>query len=489
MPENIKALIVILTISTIFYFYIKPHVSSLVGDDSFKLNRNIWLLFTTIAFLSQNFWIYALIAAPFLIYVRRTVSNPVSLYFALIFVIPSVPYQIPGFAGINYIFALTNARMIVLLVLLPTFLVMHKQKNYVVFGNLGTDKILAAYIVLQIVMNTINTTFTDSMRQSFYLFTDIFLPYVVISRSIKNMQNFREIMSILLLSIMILAPIAIFESKKYWILYSSVNPGGATDYLDRDGLLRAIATSGQAIVLGYMMVVGIGFYLFLRVYIKKNLVRWLGLLLLIGGLIAPFSRGPWLGASLLLLIFILSGRNPVKHLMKILSVGILSLTLLFIAPEGEKYLNLLPFIGTTDSGNVSYRTQLLNNSLIVIERNFWFGSSDYLKTPEMEAMRQGQGIIDIVNTYLQAALAFGVVGLGLFVGYFMLVIMNLIQAVGLIRDKQSEMHLLGRALIAILISILLMLVSVSSITFVPILYWICAALGVAYTQMVRSMPT
>jgi O-antigen ligase len=125
----------------------------------------------------------------------------------------------------------------------------------------------------------------------------------------------------------------------------------------------------------------------------------------------------------------------------------------------------------------------------VIKRNPWFGSVDYRNTPEMESMRQGQGIIDIVNTYIQVTLEIGLVGLGLFVGFFVLTLLGIYRAMRSIRDRKSEERLLGRALLATMLSILLIIFTVSSIAIIPIVYWSVAALGVAYAQMARKQST
>jgi O-antigen ligase len=124
--------------------------------------------------------------------------------------------------------------------------------------------------------------------------------------------------------------------------------------------------------------------------------------------------------------------------------------------------------------------------VIVIQRNPWFGSINYLDTPEMESMRQGQNIIDIVNTYISVALEKGFVGLGLFVGFFFLTLLGIYLAMRSIPDKDSEEHLLGRILLATLLAIMVIIFTVSSITVIPIVYWSVAGLGVAYAQMIRN---
>jgi len=152
-------------------------------------------------------------------------------------------------------------------------------------------------------------------------------------------------------------------------------------------------------------------------------------------------------------------------------------------PGGEKVVQLLPFVGKIEKYNIDYRESLLENSTIVIKRNPWFGSVEYLTAPEMERMRQGEGIIDIVNTYIGIALEYGLVGLGLFVGFFVLVLNGIYKAMREIRSRDDEVYRLGRALLAALVGILVTIFTVSSITIIPIVYWSVAGLGVAYTQI------
>ena len=126
------------------------------------------------------------------------------------------------------------------------------------------------------------------------------------------------------------------------------------------------------------------------------------------------------------------------------------------------------------------------NKLIVIQRYPWFGSIDYLETPEMQAMMQGEGIIDLVNTYIQVALATGFVGVGLFAGFFALVVIGVYRAMRSLPDRDGEVYLLGRALLSTLLAILVTISTVSNISIIPFVYWSVAGLGVAYVQIVKN---
>jgi O-antigen ligase len=167
--------------------------------------------------------------------------------------------------------------------------------------------------------------------------------------------------------------------------------------------------------------------------------------------------------------------------------GILALPLLAILPGGQKVLDLLPFIGSVEVENITYRQRLFDNAMIVIERNPWLGSFDYRSTPEMQSLTQGQGIIDIVNTYIGVALELGLIGLTIFVLFFATVIVGIRKAMRSFPNKDDEARRLGRALFATLAGILVTIVTVSSISVIPVVYWSVAGLGVAYAQMARRL--
>lgn len=490
MPEHLRTLIVILVLSTVVFAFAHRPACSIIGTGNFTRRRNLWFALTLAAFLAHNFWVYTLIAILLLIYANLRETNPPALFFFILFALPVSHIPISGMGLINIFFNLSHARILELLILLPAFFVLIRRSGTLTFGRTWPDVVLAVYLLLTTILYLRETTVTDTLRQAFYLFIDVFLPYFVISRSLKDLQAFREALLSIVLAIMVIALLAIFETTKRWLLYHSLidvlGLEGRLEYLGRGGTLRAIVTAGHPIALGYLIAAGMGLYLFLQRSIRKKFVRWLGMALLAAGLIAPLSRGPWVGAAVLLVVFIATGRYAIRRLMGLAVAGVLTLSLIAVLPGGEKVINLLPFIGTTERGSFDYRQKLLDNSIIVIERNPWLGSVNFFEAPELEALRQGQGIIDIVNTYIGVALETGIVGLGLFVGFFALTLLGLYRAMRSIRDRGSEEHLLGRAILATLLAILVMIFTVSSISFIPIVYWSVAGLGVAYVQMVRK---
>lgn len=490
MPEHLRALVFILAMSGAVFVFAKRPACELIECTDFDRRRNAWLGITLAAFLAHNFWIYALIAGLLLLNWSSRESNRIALYFAVLFAVPAASAQIPGLGLVNYLVALDHLRLLALVILLPAFINLSGKRDTFRFGHTTPDKILLLYLLLMVVLQLRETSMTDTLRQALYLFIDVFLPYFVISRSLKNLGDFRHALLAFVIAAMLLAVVGIFEAARHWLLYQALTGAlgldwGYSAYLPRSGIIRALATAGHPIALGYVIAVAIGFFLYLQGIIKDKTSRRLGLALLLGGLVAPLSRGPWVGALALIVIFIATGPSAMRRLTTFGVAGSLALPLLSILPGGNKIIDFLPFIGTIEKENIDYRDKLIDNTLIVIDRNPWFGSVDFAQTPEMQAMIQGQGIIDVVNTYLLTALQSGYVGMGLFVAFFACAGWGIFSVMRQLPDKESEAYLLGRSLLATLLAAMLIIFTVSPITVIPVIYWSLAGLGVAYAQMIR----
>ena len=490
MPEYLRALIVILLIASFTFIFAKKSLTPLILKERLNHWRNAWLAITLIAFLSHNFWIYIVASGLLIAFVAKRESNKMAFFFVLLFAVPSIGSGITGLGAINYFFEINYLRLLSIVILFPAFISLLATPNTLKLGKNLPDKLILLYLILIISLQIRSTTITDSLRQALYAFTDVFLPYYVASRALKQIEHLKELFSGFVLASFLVAAIGCFEFIKGWLLYNPLPyvwdiPADIGNYLMRGSNLRALASLGQPIVLGYVLVVALGFYLFLWPLIQSKAMQRLGLTLLSLGLIATLSRGPWVGAVALVGIFIATGPHALKRLAILSIAATVAIPIISIMPEGEKIINLLPFIGNIEKSNIDYREKLLDNSIIVIQRNPLFGSVNYLQTPEMQEMIQGQGIIDIVNSYLQVSLKYGLVGLGLFAGFFLVVLSGIYQCRKIISDKTSELYLLGRSLTATSVAVLVVIFTVSSIVAIPIIYWSLAGMGVAYINIVK----
>jgi len=229
----------------------------------------------------------------------------------------------------------------------------------------------------------------------------------------------------------------------------------------------------------------LGFYFYLSPSIKNKNYRLTGLLTIVGGLFSTLSRGPWLGGIILAVAYLATGKKPILKLLSLTIFTSLFIAVLTVVPGGEKFYNFLPYLGKTQSENIDYREKLYTNSKIVIDRSPLFGSVNFLQTPEMREMVQGEGIVDIVNTYIGVALTYGYVGLILFVGVFLSIIYKIYKIINKLQDKASEKHLLGRCLISTIVGLMVVISTASGIGIVPTLYWAVAGMGVAYIRLVE----
>ena len=144
------------------------------------------------------------------------------------------------------------------------------------------------------------------------------------------------------------------------------------------------------------------------------LVLWMGLL-------ASFSRGPWLGAILIYFAYPALSPRGASRLLKSALVLAVAGGVLFASPVGEHITKSLPFVGGKRPRRRA-RFPIASNwprapGELILEHPFL---GDQLAMSKMQDLRQGQGIIDLVNAYVGLALFHGVVGVALFCPSFSL---------------------------------------------------------------------
>jgi O-antigen ligase len=491
MPEHLRALVVILALASVVFLFAKaPACAVAMRAADFERRRNLWFAITLAAFLAHNFWVFIIAAAALLLLALPREPNKLAMFFFLLFAVPAIPEEIAGVGGIRHFFTIHYIRLLALAVLLPAFIGLRRQPDTEPFGRTLPDKLIAGYIILNFLLMLTASTFTNTLRHGlFYAFTDVFLPYYVASRSLRNLQAFRDALMGYAVAALVLSVVAAFEFARHWLLYTSLENALGVQwnfgyYLERgEKILRAQGTTGQPIPLGYVMAVGAAFFLYLRRAVLSPVAWGLGLLLLLAGLIAPLSRGPWIGAVVILLLFIATDRHAGLRFAILGMLGLIILPALLLTGAGETIVDHLPFVGTIEAHNVTYRQRLLEVCVQVILQNPFFGAYGYIYSPAIQELRTGQGIIDIVNSYLGVGLSSGLIGLSLYAGFFIAVASSIFSAMRNLPDKNDERHLLGRVLFSTLLGIMVMIFTVSSITVIPVIYWCVAGLGVAYARM------
>ena len=496
MPEHLRALVVILVLATAVFALAKaPITAQACSVQDFVRRRNLWFALTLAAFLAHNFWLFVLVACCVLAVAVRAEANRYALYLGLVLTLPQLIAQIPGLGIVNQLFEISQLRILALVVLLPAYLALRKQPGVEPFGQLLCDKLLLCSFTLKFFLTLPHTTFTVVLRECvLYAFTDIFLTYYVASRSLRTITAFRDALGAFVVGAVVFCAIVVFEFGRHWLLYRALDDAlgvsqGNAGYLLRSGLLRAEGTAGQSIVTGYTCAIAIGLYLYVGTLVPSFAWRSLGMLVLIAGIVGAMSRAPWLGAAMMIPLFIVLGPTPITSLAKLAVAGLVALPILLLTSAGATIVDFLPWVGSIDARNVDGRELLATVSLQVIAENPFFGRYDFALNPAIEGLRGSDGIIDLVNTYIIIALKGGYVSLALFVGIATVAILGILAGLRKIGDKRDERHVLGRSLLATLVGMLFVIGTVSPIFFVYPLYWSLAGLAVGYGRLiVRGEP-
>jgi O-antigen ligase len=105
----------------------------------------------------------------------------------------------------------------------------------------------------------------------------------------------------------------------------------------------------------------------------------------------------------------------------------------------------------------------------------------------MEDLRQGEGIIDLVNTYAEIAVVYGFVGLAMFIGLMLFALSKALRMARNVVRKDPDLALMGFVLVGCILGTLVMLATCSFIFGYTILFYVIAGLAAAYANLARSL--
>lgn len=488
MLQDIKTLIVVLTLGSFAFLFGQRIWLTVMSQEDFRRRRNIWYVLTIWAFLSPSFWLFCLIAIPIMVWAGQRDSNPLALYVFLLHIIPPVNFLVP-MVGVNYLFDINNYRLLTLTILLPYSMKLRHIKNpgQPTHPGFGFPYFLIfCFSTIQIVQLVPFEDPTNTFRRIFLMILDCFILIYAFSRGASSRSKIQEILGTYLLVLAVTAPIALFEAARGWLLYQGmVERWGsplASAYLMRGDALRAQLSAGHAMSLGYIMAIAFGIWIYLANSLKLPRLQtiagagWIWM-----GLIAAYTRSTWLTAIFIMFSFAFFMPRGMTRVFKMGFAGMILAGIVLATPFGGKIIDNLPFIGTVDSENVIYRQRLADAAWDVVERFPWFGTPhalDYL-----EHMRQGQGIIDLVNVYATIAIFHGIIGLFLFCGYLLISFFRTWKRMNREKKADPETSALGACLLALLLGTFFFMATGSFGNGLAQLTWILSALGLAYGRL------
>ena len=178
----------------------------------------LWLLPTGVLAVTTNIWL--LYITVVMVCARMVPKTPEDRVFYFVLLLPALPdllFVVP-FPGINYLFEISYPRMLVMCLLLPVyFSIKHKKSDY--YRSFSyIDYLVVFFCIITTVLDfRIESSVTYWGRMCFYKFIDIWVPYYVVSRVVKD---FRSILSALAFSGVLLAVLAVIEWRMTWKAYA-----------------------------------------------------------------------------------------------------------------------------------------------------------------------------------------------------------------------------------------------------------------------------
>jgi O-antigen ligase len=492
MLGSVKALIVVLAISTAIFFMAKPLAKQFMSEEDFSRRRFVWYVLTTVGLLSPNEWVYFLFAVPTLLWAGRKDSNPVALYLLLMHVVPPIEVTIP-LPGNHGLFLIDNYRLLALCVLLPAAMRYRKNPQEMRRGTFGlVDVLLLAFGALQVALYTppdlpfhvvIPDSPTNMVRRVLMFLLDTYLLYYAFSRLLQSRKKMVDAMASFVLICGVMSALAMFERTRNWLLFVDIAGRWSTDpnatfYLMRGGSVRAQVTAGHSIALGLLISIAFGLSLYLMSHLQGRSQRIGVALLLWGGLFGAFSRGAWLGAGVIYFTFIAAGPRAASRFVKGACIAGAVIGIIALSPLGDRIIELLPKGGQPAD---LYRHRLAEQGWKVALEEPFFGNQ--FPWPELEDLRQGEGIIDLVNSYLEVALGYGLVGLFFFASTFLLGTLKVYSRSKELSRSDPDLALLGTSLFACAVGLLIMIRNTSLILGTEKMFWVLAGFAVAYATL------
>jgi O-antigen ligase len=483
MSFHYKVMLLVVAVLAITLWLLRPVFVPLMGDELYRRRASVWVLLTLIAYLSPNILVYSVVGGFLIFRASRKDINPAGLYLLLMLAVPSARVPLPTFGIINNLLDFSHLRLLSLVLLMPLSFQLMRLSDALKPGKISTDWLLWTYLGLQIVLSLPSASATSMMRNLLIMYLDIWLPYFVLSRAFLNREQLSDALACLAMAGLALAPLAGIETVSTWILYAVIPEGWGAGifsvYRLRDGLLRAGLTAGQPIAMGYFFALAFGAWLYVRSRVAPGMAL-AATLALLAGLFFPLSKGPWLGAAVIFLTFIALGPKPLGKLVKTILFVALVATIALATPLGDRFIGESPVVGAASESSFLYRQRLLDASLLLLAQSPFFGVPNFLRY--MEELRQGEGIIDLVNTYLIIALSYGGIALVLFLSVLCTVLYKVYRETRAQARSDEDATLIGCSVIACIVGSFVMIGTVSPISFIPYSLWALAGIGLSYCR-------
>jgi hypothetical protein len=271
----------------------------------------------------------------------------------------------------------------------------------------SSDIAMFAFILIYCVCMSLRDTPTGVARTIVTYFIPYVLTYQMLSR--MKIESPELVMRMLLFGAAAASLLCLFESVRHWPLYAGImgvkNELWTIDnqriWLERGGITRAYGPYAHPLTGGAMLGLAaiVGWALW-QIRGRSLPLAFLGLLT-VAGLGSTLSRSGLVALAVGLATFqFLRGRY---------------LLALLVPLGGVVMLVALPILGGEDAQfSTAYRLGLIAGVPAAMGNHVWIGFREGVPQGMFDAFIQGQGIVDLVNTYVALIVEGGLVSLAAF---------------------------------------------------------------------------
>ena len=332
----------------------------------------------------------------------------------LVFTLPLMPM-------LTYTFAIGGVTVVpityVMLVVAGAWLALARSGERVGREFRVMDALLLVMLLVQIFMDGRGNEVGDILRGTLLVGLQSGLLYFVVSRAFKDSRSPSDLLIDLLVAGAILAVLAQLESFRFWLLYDAMphalgaNLEDSSGYAkQRGGMLRGRATYNESTGLSLFLGVLIVMLLALRRRFAQSWPRFFAIgLMLVAGMLATFARVGYVAIAAGLIALPLFERNWAALLRLAILLPSAWLALTILSALSPVIAASTGFSGEAD-GSVEYRRMMLDACLGIIRESPVFGMSIPDIMARLEHLRNGEGIIDLLNQPLIIFMRAGIVG-------------------------------------------------------------------------------
>lgn len=280
------------------------------------------------------------------------------------------------------------------------------------------DMRVGVLLLVLIFIQARDTSATHFLRTTMNVALDFGLPYYILSRSLTDAATMRNALRWLGCGGIALASVLALELWRRWPIYNELYEHYQLPTLllvkTRGALLRAGGPFNEPTSIALVTALCLVALWLVRDDFRSRLRHSLLCLLVFFGVSAPQSRNAWIALGIAVLLGdVFLGRWKALTGKVVPTVGAIVL-ILAAASVWPVFSDSLGLSGQA-SDTADYRRDLLDRGLEEFQKRPLTGYSNAELEVYLEDMRQGEGIIDYVNTYLWFGLFAGIFGTVVFV--------------------------------------------------------------------------